>query len=650
MSTPPRVHRHRSQENGAVAVIVAVSMTMLILAGAMVLDFGLVRLDRQLNKSAGDSAAMSALEAMRHVDALGNETGKAAPYPAVCSALEYLKANQPEFASVTGTLTDGTGASLAGAACPLSPTSPLLNVACDPDNRATWAWYSGTADGGRLRVDIKAGYVPSEDAAAFPEENLSTLVADQGAPQHKGCDQLAVLIAETRTLGLGKLATDEDMTSSVRSVARVDMGDDNSEVVALVTLERRDCQSLYTNGTTTKIMVDGYLGTPGMMHSDSLGAADGDDCSSKEVINVDGNNSGAIVAGASDDGKPGVIGIVALNGGAEAVADNATDPVPYVYTEPYPPGGGPQGHELVSRSPADNDYFTGVKAAISAANAAWATPSAANAVVPSTRCSANNLPDAAALSEPGTVYFNCPGGVDYGQDVTLAASRVIFAGDVKVRSGKSFVMPNARSVYIRGRAGFPGLDNQGFFRMHTQGGTTCADSSPSARGRLVVGVGEIKSKSGNPVFQVCNTAVIMLGGHSEGCVPSTAGTEPQDATSCTTGFLDLAGGASTDWTAPNLVGAGRTSADLDDLEDLALWTESEAGSSIRGSGSITLAGVFILPNANPFSVGGSGSQDVEDSQYFARKLGASGGGTLFMRPNPDNVTKVPYYGSFRLVR
>jgi hypothetical protein len=457
------------------------------------------------------------------------------------------------------------------------------------------------------------------------------------------------MITETRTPGLGKLATDEDMTSSVRSVARVEMGDQNSEVVALVTLERRDCQVLYTNGTKAKIVVDGYLGTPGMMHSDSIGAADGDQCGSKEVLNVDGNNPGAIVAGDSEDGKPGVIGIVALNGGAEAVADNATDPIPYVYTEPYLPGGEPEGHELVTRSPADNDYFTGVKAAISLANAAWTAPSA-DAIVPSTQCSANNVPGAAALSETGTVYFDCPDGVNYSQDVTLAASRVIFAGDVKVKSGKSFDMPNASKVYIRGRSGSPGLDNQGFFRMHTQGSATCAGSTPSARGRLVVGIGEITSMSGSPVFQVCNTAVIMLGGHSEGCVPAAAGLEPQDSTLCTTGFVNLAGGASTDWTAPNLIGPGRTKEHLDDLEDLAFWTESEAESSIRGSGFITLSGVFVLPNANPFSVGGTGGQDVEDSQYFARKVGAHGEGTLYMRPNPDNVTKVPYYGSFSLVR
>lgn len=636
----------RAGEDGAVAITVAVALMALLVAAALVLDFGLIRLDRQLNKSAADSAAMSGLEAMRHVDALGNETGKAAPYAAVCSALAYLKANQSEFATVTGTLSDGTGTVLA-ATCPLPASSPLIHVACDPNDRSTWARYSGTAEGGRLQVVISNGYVPGEDAALFGEESLSTLAADQGAPEHKGCDQLAVSVTETRTPGLGALVTDQDITFRVRSVARVEMGDDNSEVVALVTLERFDCQALYTNGTTTKIMVDGYGATPGMMHSDSLGS--GADCGSKEVLNVDGNNPGAIVAGDSVDGKPGVIGIRALNGDAGAVPEKASDPIPYVYTEPYPPGGSPEGHALVTRSPADNDYFTGVKAAIAAANTAWVTP-AADVTVPSTSCSGKNLPSAAALAATGTVYFDCPGGVDYSQDIQLSAARVIFAGDVKVRSGKAFVMPSASHVYIRGRAGVPGLDFQGFFRMHTQGATVCASSTPSARGRLVIGVGEINSQAGSPIFQACNTAVIMLGGQSTGCVPATVGTAPQPSTACTTGFLNLAGGASTDWTAPNLIEAGRTKVHLDDLEDLALWTESEAESRIRGGGSITLAGVFVLPNANPFSVGGSGSQNVEDSQYFARKLGAHGGGTLYMRPSPHNVTKVPYYGSFVLVR
>jgi hypothetical protein len=640
-----RSQSHRNQ-SGAVALMVALMVTGLVIVGGLVVDIGLMRLDRQMNKSAADSAAISSLEAMRHVDALGNETGKAAPYPAVCAALDYLQSSRPEFAGVTGQLENGMGAVVGN--CPLPLASPLTYIACEPDDRSTWARYEGTADGGRLRVEIMNGYVASEDTARFEEENLSTLVADQGAPEHKGCDQLAVIVTETESPTLGRVASTSDMTTTIRSVARVDMGDDNSEAVALVTLEREDCKVLYSNGGTT-LIVDGYDAVPGMIHLDSLGKAGGADCGSKKVVHVDGSTIGAVVAGDSADGQPGVIGMVALNGGAEAVAANAFSPIPHVYTEPYPPGGEPTGHKLITRSPADDAYFTGVKAAISLANSLWAAPPA-DAVVPSTSCSGNNVPNAAAKSETGTVYFNCPGGVDYSQDVILAASRVIFAGDLKVRSGNKFEMPNASHVYIRGRTGVSALDNKGFFRMHTQGAATCAGSTPSVRGRLVMGTGEYNSQAGSPLFQVCNTAVIMMGGQADGCVPADAGLEPQDTTSCSSGYLNLAGGTSTDWTAPNLVEAGRTDADLEDLEDLAFWTESENESRIRGSGGITLAGVFVLPNANPFSIGGSGGQDVEDAQYFTRKLHAYGGGTLYMKPNPYNVIKTPYYGSYKLVR
>jgi hypothetical protein len=635
---------HRG-ESGAVALIVALMVTALVIVGALVVDIGLLRLDRQMNKSAADSAAISGLEAMRHVDASGLETGKAAPYAGVCSALAYLKASRPEFASVAGHLENGVGTTVGD--CPLPPSSPLEHVACDPDDRSTWARYEGTADGG-LAVEIMNGYVPSEDAARFEEENLSTLVADQGAPADKGCDQLAVIVSESESPGLGAIVRDDDVTTSIRSVARVDMGDDNSETVALVTLERKDCKVIYSNGGT-KLIVDGYGPVPGMIHLDSLGAVDGADCGSKKVIHVDGSTVGAVVAGESDDGKPGVIGMVALDGGAGAVAANAFSPLPSVYTEPYPPGGEPEGHKLITRAPADNAYFTGVKAAIATANAAWAVPPAAT-VVPSTQCSGGNLPSAGALAATGTVYFDCPGGVDYNASVALQASRVIFAGPLHVRSGKAFDMPNASHVYIRGSATAPGLDNQGYFRMHTQGAATCAGSSPSVRGRLVIGDGEVKSMSGTPIFQACNTAVIMMGGQSDGCVPADPGLEPQSSTGCTRGYLNLAGGANTDWTAPNLVDAGRTDADLEDLEDLAFWTESESESKIRGSGGITLAGVFVLPNANPFSIGGSGSQNVEDCQYFTRKLHAYGGGTLYMKPSPYNAVKSPYYGSYMLVR
>ena len=56
--------RRRSDERGVVAVIVAVSMTALLVAVGMVLDFGLVRIDRQVDKAAADSATAAGLQAL----------------------------------------------------------------------------------------------------------------------------------------------------------------------------------------------------------------------------------------------------------------------------------------------------------------------------------------------------------------------------------------------------------------------------------------------------------------------------------------------------------------------------------------------------------------------------------------------------------
>ena len=73
----------------------------------MVLDFGLVRVDRQVNKSAADAAAMAGAHGLYG----GNSN--AYPYRGVCTAIRYLQNNDTRFAGVTdtsGTWTDGTGA------------------------------------------------------------------------------------------------------------------------------------------------------------------------------------------------------------------------------------------------------------------------------------------------------------------------------------------------------------------------------------------------------------------------------------------------------------------------------------------------------------------------------------------------------------
>ena len=79
-----RVKRARD-ERGAVALLVVAGMTALLVVAAMVLDFGLVRLDRQKVRNGLDAAVMAGLRAS------DNGTGKIHTQRAVCAALDFLR-------------------------------------------------------------------------------------------------------------------------------------------------------------------------------------------------------------------------------------------------------------------------------------------------------------------------------------------------------------------------------------------------------------------------------------------------------------------------------------------------------------------------------------------------------------------------------
>ena len=83
-------------EQGAVAIIVAASMVMLLVIAAMVLDFGLVRLDRQTNKSSTDAATSAGLQGLNY-----HNTGKIYSYRGACAALETLRSNEPDLAGLS---------------------------------------------------------------------------------------------------------------------------------------------------------------------------------------------------------------------------------------------------------------------------------------------------------------------------------------------------------------------------------------------------------------------------------------------------------------------------------------------------------------------------------------------------------------------
>ena len=97
-----------------------------------------------------------------------------------------------------------------------------------------------------------------------------------------------------------------------------------------------------------------------------------------------------------------------------------------------------------------------------------------------------------------------------------------------------------------------------------------------------------------------------------------------------------------DWTAPNLVSGVPVQADWGNLEDLAFWTETSASTSLGGGGALYVTGVFFMPNANPVSIGGNAGQTIgANAQFIARSFAENGGGTLMLRPLPNDVVRPP---------
>jgi hypothetical protein len=98
-----------------------------------------------------------------------------------------------------------------------------------------------------------------------------------------------------------------------------------------------------------------------------------------------------------------------------------------------------------------------------------------------------------------------------------------------------------------------------------------------------------------------------------------------------TGALKLTAGAAPVWSPP-LEGP---------FTGLSLWSEKSDTYSINGGGGLNLSGSFFTPEANEFSISGSGDMGQQSAQFISYHLKITGGGTLTMAPDPATSIPVP---------
>lgn len=635
-----RLRRRLSDERGATLILVVLFMVLLLVSAGMVVNLGLVRADRQRNKSVADVAVASG---MRAFDA-GN--GRIAPFRGACDALEYIKTNHPELSGLSTDTgwTSGTPTGITGDPCATS--SPYYNQICNsspsvlqPDSaRASFAWFTGTT--GNVDVTVKAGYAASDMTTdAFADDSYHT---DTGAADQYGCDQLAVIVTERESAGFGKVAGAGELSSRIRSVGRVTVEDDSEAAVALLLIDPTGCEVLKIGGAGSGVRVLGTGIQPGIIHADSTGAG----CSGSNRVITGHHTNGVVAEDAPSGGAPGIVSVYA------SIPTPAYDDSTYVVAE----GGAPENNGPKGRSPVDERYL-GVGTAYgmidlrtdAQARFAWttATVPADYAVVTGGGC---NFGGGSYDPAPKTkVFINC----NLDKDVTFASgvTDVVVNGSIDL-NGKTVVMPNVRNLFVKGTTSpTRGIDlnSSGLLSVNQAGFATCLARETADRSkitRLVVGAGPLNVGSSS-TFRACGTTVFLLG--NAATFPASDGTVP--AGNSYNGNINVGSSGFLDWTAPNTTTVSSVAADWENFEDLAFWTETSGGNSISGSNaSMTLKGIFFTPNADAFDINAGGAGISADAQFITRKLNNQGGGVLTMTADPANSVPIKFFSGFNLVR
>jgi len=431
---------------------------------------------------------------------------------------------------------------------------------------------------------------------------------------------------------------------------------------------------------------------PGSIHADS----DGTGCSTSVFMGKATDGIAAYAAPLAgnpsqpDPTKPGQITSVA--GGNGTSIGTIRDAAANVYGSAAIDESGsstaaktdPTGRGLVTRKLVDERYLglvsstspttTGVTLAINNANSTVFSITSASAATTAgwtvlTGCTPT-IPG--TITAASKVYVDCTANGGY-KGASIPAGTIYFAG--KVAPSGTLSLPNAHHIYVGGSTSDAiVLGNGNTLSVHTAGnliGSTCSNAitgSSTNKAILFVKDGGIKQNGG--LLQLCNTSMILMGGSSSGCLPTTTGTAPT-ATPCGgssmgSGQMSQTGG-DVDWTAPNqydvmnlangepnpLLASAWT--DVNGPEDLALWSESAGNNSnptysMTGGGQFHERGVFMVPNADSFQIGGGAHQDLTNAQYIAASIALSGATQLTMSVDPNSAVTLPKLKTIGLVR
>lgn len=662
--------RRHSGEEGAVAVVTAIILTVLIALVAFVVDLGFVRADTRRSQNASDNAAQAGVAALAE-----GKTFEEACMAAIAMLEINLDMSMPpgmcdEFAP--GSFENGTTCEERGAA---DASLPPTNDASDAPPRPVYAEAQDVTTG-EYTVRIQMPVRPTDD-----QMQGQALDADHDGDDP--CKRIGVSVRRTRDLIFGSFAGADGGVSGVAdSVSRYETGERFEDIPSLIVLDPTGCRTLQVGSNGGRLLVrnlvreetddDGNPVTvsyPGLITVDS----DGTGCGDGAQEYVSRTNAGArlcagveyevfaaflahLAAGGSCDSEPGTLRGPAYDEdrpergiyGRAAEEGQVDPPTGPPNIEPAPVRG-----PAITREPADHEW--NCRPDYTPDGTPW-RPLYETDIAPCEGRAANMdelLDDLAAGTTflPGTsteggapwqtiagcnptgeigngttnLYFSCNG------TLTISSRTVINAADYIVVRGWVDVSTAAGELYVNWD-----LDP-------ATGAVTRND-----RDAVMVVRGK---KSGNPGvglavgssadLRIHRTMVYLHQGATAIDADSAEWTAPEPSTP---GYND----DGTPGSCIEQVGYTGPVYDLPSPEcfdNLALWTNNVRVHTLRGGAELKVEGVFFSPYAGrssgAFDLSGGISQELAKAQFFSYKFDMSGTSTLVLQPDPTRNLRVP---------
>jgi hypothetical protein len=562
--------------------VVALFVVVMIGMAAVVVDLAAFRQDRAANREAADLVATAAATAYAR-------TG-ATVVDACNSGWDYFRSN------VTADASPATGPN-----CGL-----VFGSTCDPATKRT---AIGTA--GQYTVSIM-NPVPDGDALLDHPD----IVGGASQPPNADfdsvpCERIGVQITRTRRTLFSSVLGMRSNTLSARSVAVPTARNGVDSPINLLLLDPTGCNAFTASGQAS-IVVHPVEDKPGYITIDSdgkgTGASGNRACSNANSYTIDalGNQNSKIIALPNPNQAPGVIRSYALSGSASAHAYDPND-VATNRLSPKPTG----SNQRTGRAKVDWAYncttlgVDGVAGPNPATgmnddcSSAPAKPSYIAQLVSGIGAASTTAPAGySTFPRPNTPTDKC----SYSSSDAAVNLPV---GNWWVNCPSGFSVSNA-FTFLGGNVVFQGSASVG------AQGSLIINNQTSGDATVFFRSGGSLTKGAQGSLTINHSMVYIANGN-----------------------IDIGAGTGTvTWTAPingNFAG-------------LALWSESSAAHQLGGQASMNCVGVFFMPNADPFTFTGQGTQQALQIQLITYRLSVAGQGVLDLVPVPTNRLTFPAWG------